>query len=255
MHRGLVFIIGLLVTSLAYGEAATQIYQAEGVVRFVNPKEEILVVEHGQITGFSAAMTMSYQVKSPDLLKGLDQGDRITFTIDGATRMIIEVNRLEATVQSDDPTQDRRTVAAEVRKAGPGPTKAAVLGASPRVVRDVLATEVIDREPAEAVPPIPAEIGRLYYFTEVVEGGSLGEILHVWTWQDRDVSEIPLKIHGGRFRTWSYKTIPPTWTGEWRVEARTPDGTVLSSESFVVEAAERSPEDNEEPALQRSPER
>lgn len=255
MHRSFVLIIGLLVTSFATGEAATQIYQAEGVVRFLNPKEEILVVEHGQITGFSAAMTMSYQVKSPDLLRGLDQGDRITFKIDGATRVIIEVNRLEAKAQSDEPAQDRRTVAAEVKKPGPGATKAAVLGANPRVVRDVLAMEVIDREPAEVLPPIPAEIGRLYYFTEVLEGGSLGEILHVWTWQDRDVGEIPLRVGGGRFRTWSYKTIPPSWTGEWRVEARTPDGRVLSSESFVVEADERSPEDSEEPALEQSSER
>jgi len=255
MHRGFVFVIGLLVTSLAYGEAATQIYQAEGVVQFVNSKEELLVVEHGQITGFSSAMTMSYQVKSPDLLKGLDQGDRIAFKIDGATRVIIEVSRLEAKAQRDQPTPERRTVAAEVRKEGRGPTKAAILGANPRVVRDILATEIINREPEEVVPPIPAEIGRLYYFTEVVEGAPLGEILHVWTWQDREVGEIPLKVQGGRFRTWSYKTIPPTWTGEWRVEARTPDGAVLSSANFTVETVELIPEEDGEPALQQSSER
>ena len=75
MRRGFALMIGLLVTSLAHGEAAKQqIYQGEGVVQLVNSKEEILVVEHGQIEGFADAMTMSYQVRSLDLLKGLKQG-------------------------------------------------------------------------------------------------------------------------------------------------------------------------------------
>ena len=255
MRRGFIVIMALLVTSLAYGEAARhEIYQGEGVVQYVNSKEDILVVEHGQIKGFADAMTMSYQVKSPDLLKGLDQGDRIKFKIDGATQMIIEVSRVELTAQSDQPKPDRQTATPQVKREERGLTKAAVLGANPRVVRDVLATEVTDREPAEAVLPIPAEIGRLYYFTEVVEAGSPQEILHVWTWQDRDVGEIPLKVQGRRFRTWSYKTIPPTWTGQWRVEARTPEGAVLSSESFVVRAAERSPQGSKDSTMQRSSE-
>lgn len=251
MRRGFVLIIGLLVTILAHGEAAEQqIYQAEGVVQFVNSREEILVVEHGQIPGFSEAMTMSYQVASPDLLKGLDAGDRVNFKIDGTTQVIVEVRRVELPVQSEQPKQERQTVTSQVGKEERVSTKAAVLGENPRVVRDVLATEVIDREPAEAVSPIPAEIGRLYYFTEIAQAGQPREILHVWTWQDRNVSEIPLRVQGGRFRTWSYKTIPPTWTGKWRVEARTQDGAVLSAESFVVEATERSPKNSEESAFQ-----
>lgn len=255
MRRGFMVIMALLVTSLAYGETTRQeIYQGEGVVQYVNSKEDILVVEHEQIEGFADAMTMSYQVKSPDLLKGLDQGDRIKFKIDGVTQMIIEVSRVEVTAQSDQPKRDRQIASAHVKREERGLTKAAVLGANPRVVRDVLATEVSDREPAEVLPPIPAEIGRLYYFTEVAEAGSPQEILHVWTWHDRNVSEISLTVQGRRFRTWSYKTIPPTWTGQWRVEARTPEGAVLSSESFVVEAAERSPKSSEDSTMQRSSE-
>ena len=228
MRRGFALIIGLLVTSFAHGEAAKQqIYQGEGVVQFVNAKEEILVVEHGQIEGFADAMTMSYQVRSLDLLKGLKQGHRIKFKIDGATEEIIEISRVERMAQTDQPRQEKSEVA-----------KPAVQPDDPRVTRAALATEVIDREPAETFSPISAEIGRLYYFTEVAEAGPPREILHVWTWQDRNVSEISLKVQGRRYRTWSYKTIPPTWTGEWRVEARTPEGAVLSSKSFRVEDTE-----------------
>lgn len=104
-----------------------------------------------------------------------------------------------------------------------------------RVERDLLATAVINREPTRAPSPIPPQVGRLYYFTEVVDAGKTTTILHIWYWQNRYISAVLLHVRGPRFRTWSYKTIPPTWTGEWRVEARTPDGTVLSSKTFVVE--------------------
>ncbi|MFQ5990163.1 MAG: DUF2914 domain-containing protein [Candidatus Methylomirabilales bacterium] len=257
MRWGFVLITGLIVTSLAFVEAAPQqkaeFYQGEGVVQLVNAKEEIIVVEHGKIKGYSDPMTMSYQVNSADLLKGFKQGDRITFKIDAATEEIIEISRVELTTQSDQPRQERRAVTVPARQERPTLTKKTVLGTNPRVVRGVLATEVINREPAETFSPIPAEIGRLYYFTEVIEAGPPMEILHVWSWRDRNVSEIPLQVQGQRFRTWSYKTIPPTWTGEWRVEARTPEGAVLSSRSFQVEATEAiSPKDSEEQAIEPS---
>ncbi len=107
--------------------------------------------------------------------------------------------------------------------------------AKPRVVRDVLATAVIDREPEQILPPIPADVGRLYYFTEVIEAAPSTTILHLWYWRNRNVNVVLLEVNGPRFRTWSYKTILPTWTGDWRVEARTPDGTILSSKAFRVE--------------------
>jgi hypothetical protein len=86
--------------------------------------------------------------------------------------------------------------------------------------------------------PVPAEVGRLYYFTEVVEAGRPTTVLHLWYWRNRNVSVVLLEVNGLRFRTWSYKTIPRAWTGEWRVEARTPDGTILSSRAFLIEPAE-----------------
>ncbi len=118
-----------------------------------------------------------------------------------------------------------------------GPVGDEPVTATLRVVRDVLATTVADREPVQVPSPVPAEVGRLYYFTEVVEAGRPTTVLHLWYWRNRNVSVVLLEVNGPRFRTWSYKTIPPAWTGEWRVEARTPDGTILSSRAFLVEPA------------------
>ncbi len=131
---------------------------------------------------------------------------------------------------------------AQPEQTGQEGTEAAtrtVATGKPRVIRDVLATAVTDREPIKAPTPVPADVGRLYYFTEVVEVGPPIIILHIWYWRDRYISTVLLEVSGPRFRTWSYKTIPPTWTGRWRVEARTPDGTVLSSKTFVVETTGR----------------
>lgn len=110
-----------------------------------------------------------------------------------------------------------------------------------RIARDVLATAVTDREPAQAPQPVPADVRQLYYFTEVIEAGAPTTITHIWYWQGRQVAAIPLEVRGPRFRTWSSKTILPTWTGEWRVEAHGPDDSVLSSQSFTVETATGSP--------------
>lgn len=130
---------------------------------------------------------------------------------------------------------------------GPVADKPATPMASPRAVRDVLATAVVEREPVQVSSPIPAEVGRLYYFTEIVEAGSATTLLHLWYWRNRNVSVVLLKVNGPRFRTWSYKTIPPTWTGEWRVEARTPDGTILSSKAFQVQASDSRDREEDNP--------
>ena len=88
-------------------------------------------------------------------------------------------------------------------------------------------------QPVEATAPIAANVGQLFYFTEV-EGGP-ATIQHVWIWKDQTMATVSLEVKSPRYRTWSSKRIQPEWTGQWRIEARTSDGTVLSSHDFVVE--------------------
>jgi len=101
-----------------------------------------------------------------------------------------------------------------------------------KVVRDVLATRIDNRQPVEATMPVGADVGELFYFTEV-EGGP-GTIQHVWTRQGRTMATVSLEVRSSRFRTWSSKRIVPEWTGRWRVEARGPGGAVLSSKEFEI---------------------
>jgi hypothetical protein len=101
------------------------------------------------------------------------------------------------------------------------------------VAMDVLATAIENRSPVAATAPVPATVGQLFYFTEV--HGGPGKIEHVWIWRGRTIATVPLEVRSPRYRTWSSKRIQPDWTGQWRVEARTADGKVLSFKEFVVE--------------------
>jgi len=102
-----------------------------------------------------------------------------------------------------------------------------------RIMRDVLATGIENRQPVEANGQISADVGQLFYFNDV-QGGP-GTIQHVWIWQGRTMATVSLEIKSARYRTWSSKRIQPEWTGKWRVESRSSDGTVLSFKEFEIE--------------------
>ena len=66
----------------------------EGTVIAVMPAQQQLVVEHGEIPGFMAAMTMGYSVHPVSLLDTLAAGETIRFTIDTKQKAIIAIKKL-----------------------------------------------------------------------------------------------------------------------------------------------------------------
>jgi len=46
---------------------------------------------------------------------------------------------------------------------------------------------------------------------------------------------VPLEIGGSPWRTWSAKTIPPVWTGEWTVEVQDAQGSSIAHATFTIE--------------------
>ena len=103
-----------------------------------------------------------------------------------------------------------------------------------RVIRDVVTTGVINRQPIDAATVFPPSVGTLYYFTEVVGATAATPITHIWSYNGEPVAEISLLIEADHWRTWSRKRILPNWIGSWEVEAVDPDGNVLSSQTFDI---------------------
>lgn len=74
---------------------------------------------------------------------------------------------------------------------------------------------------------------RVWFWTRV-RGGSPGEkIHHVWIFEGRDQFGITLPLGSANWRTQSAKTLYEGSVGEWAVEARDSDGTVLARSEFT----------------------
>lgn len=67
----------------------------EGTVVALRPEKQQIVVEHGEIKGFMAAMTMGYAIKPVSLLSSVKPGDKVRFTIDTEGKAITKIEKLE----------------------------------------------------------------------------------------------------------------------------------------------------------------
>ena len=96
-------------------------------------------------------------------------------------------------------------------------------------------TSVENRQPIGTDSVFTADIGKLYCFSKLKSETDTSEISHVWFYQDKQMAKIDLTMKAKSWRTWSYKTILPSWKGNWRVEVQDSNGNVISSIPFKVE--------------------
>ena len=71
-----------------------RVVTGEGTVVALRPDRQQIVVEHGEITQFMAAMTMGYKVTPPSLLDKVRPGDKVRFTIDTEARAITRLDKV-----------------------------------------------------------------------------------------------------------------------------------------------------------------
>ena len=73
--------------------AAVKSYSGTGVVILINLKEGWLEIDHEEIKGFMPAMQMEWSVKDRALLKSVQVGDRVNFTVEdnNGTEFITEL--------------------------------------------------------------------------------------------------------------------------------------------------------------------
>ncbi len=70
---------------------ANRLYEGVGTVIAVDSRRSQLVVDHEEIKGFMAAMIMGYKVAPASLLRGLEAGRRVRFTIDADEEAIVKI--------------------------------------------------------------------------------------------------------------------------------------------------------------------
>ena len=102
------------------------------------------------------------------------------------------------------------------------------------VIRAVVCTEVVEREPVGESSTFEAGVELLFCFTEItgLEGTT---ITHAWIHDGKTRARVELPVRSSRWRTWSSKKLAPGWTGPWQIKILDAEGVVLSTVSFEVE--------------------
>jgi hypothetical protein len=96
----------------------------------------------------------------------------------------------------------------------------------------IMATGVENREPVGVGETFPSDVGKVFAWMRVT--GAAGQAIQVVWSHGTHTFTVPLEIGGSPWRTWSSKTIPSFWSGEWSVEVRDAQGNSLVTTKFTV---------------------
>ncbi len=111
-------------------------------------------------------------------------------------------------------------------------------GSTLTVERMEICTAVKEREPVGADTSFGSNVQQLYCFTTLSGAKDTTSVSHVWYYQGEEKANVNLNIKAKKWRTWSSKRIMEKWTGEWRVDVVTAEGTVLRSKEFMIKESE-----------------
>lgn len=103
------------------------------------------------------------------------------------------------------------------------------------VVEAAISTGVVDHLPIDFVEAYTVKAGKLYCFTRVLGSAGRDKVIHIWRREGQEMARIELPLRSDDFRTWSVKSIQPTWSGKWQVDVVDNAGTVLVSLPFVLQ--------------------
>lgn len=108
--------------------------------------------------------------------------------------------------------------------------------ASALTVETAVCTGVTDRAAVGTADSFAPEVGQIFLWCKVTGASAGTAITHVWLHEGKEVAKVELKLGGSPWRTWSSKTIPASWTGNWEVKVLGPDGAELKTATFTVGA-------------------
>jgi len=106
--------------------------------------------------------------------------------------------------------------------------------ASANVARAQVTSAIENREPVDELSVVPATRRTVFFFTELRNLAG-AEVTHRWSHAGEVVAEVPFQVGGNRWRVWSSKELDPVWAGEWQLTVIDTDGTLLDTQTFVLQ--------------------
>ena len=111
-----------------------------------------------------------------------------------------------------------------------------------------LCTGIDERMPTGAAESFDANVEKVYLWCQVTGAADTTVVKHVWSYEGKEIATVELPVKSTAWRTWSYKTILPEWTGNWEVKVLDAAGDVLKAVPFTVGAAQTTePEEAAQP--------
>lgn len=138
----------------------------------------------------------------------------------------------------DSPISSGKPVALESSRsvAGERPAPAATVPVVATMAEGQLCRRLSTRDWRCDPVSSPVAPGRLFFYTRV-KAAQNTTIEHRWYREDRLRQSVELRIRaspGSGYRTYTRQTVTAENAGNWRVELRTKDGSLLHEERFVV---------------------
>jgi hypothetical protein len=93
---------------------------------------------------------------------------------------------------------------------------------------------VEEREPVNEGSEFGADVGTLFFWSNVLNVGDTTTVEHVWYLNGEEKARVELPVNYSRNRIWSSKVIPSDWAGTWKVEVVSADGKVLGEKTCTV---------------------
>ncbi len=88
--------------------------------------------------------------------------------------------------------------------------------------------------PVGPADSFPADVGRVYLWCRVLGATDSTSVTHVWLYQGKHMAAVELPVKSANWRTWSYKTILPQWSGAWEARILDSAGEVLKVLPFTI---------------------
>ena len=76
-------------------------------------------------------------------------------------------------------------------------------------------TEIHQLEPVGSDTSFVSDVKYLYCWSKIINGAETA-IQHIWYYKNQKIAAIPLDIRYNSVRTYSRKSIPADWLGDWK---------------------------------------
>lgn len=180
------------------------------------------------------------------ILRPTTAGQKFTVMPQGAqTRARPAAAAAPAPARQADSSADQQAQSTAAPQGRPMPSGNAGANAQGLYVQEAMFTdqELVDRSPVSTSGCTVAAcstryadtVGTVIFWTRLAGGAPGRWVEHVWFHGETEIARVRQKVEGPTWRTWTRKTILPEWAGDWRVEVRAEDGTLLAERFFTIE--------------------